>query len=231
MLFNQYPWFQAKPHIRAKNIPPLKLRELGLQDYKPIWDAMRYLVENADDGRSDEVWLLSHKPVYTLGQAADLSHVIDPREIPVIKIDRGGQVTYHGPGQIVGYLLINVRRRCFGVREIVSLIEVVLIETLKEFGICAATKKNAPGVYVNDAKIGSLGLRVRNGWCYHGLSLNVNMNTEPFLRINPCGFEGLEVTQVCDLVAERENLFRQVQEVLSQKLLRALGYESKISRK
>jgi lipoyl(octanoyl) transferase len=111
------------------------------------------------------------------------------------------------------------------------LIEVVLIETLKEFGICAATKKNAPGVYVNDAKIGSLGLRVRNGWCYHGLSLNVNMNTEPFLRINPCGFEGLEVTQVCDLVAERENLFRQVQEVLSQKLLRALGYESKINRK
>ena len=100
MLFNQYPCSHAKPQIRAKNIPPLKLRELGLQDYKPIWDAMRYLVENADDGRSDEVWLLSHKPVYTLGQAADFSHLIDPRGIPVIKIDRGGQVTYHGPGPV-----------------------------------------------------------------------------------------------------------------------------------
>jgi lipoyl(octanoyl) transferase len=231
VLLDQYPWFQAIPHLLAKNVPSLKLRELGLQDYKPIWDAMRYLVANADDGRSDEVWLLSHKPVYTLGQAADFSHVIDPREIPVIKIDRGGQVTYHGPGQIVGYLLINVRRRCFGVREIVNLIEMVLIETLKEFGVPATTKKNAPGVYVNNAKIGSLGLRFRNGWCYHGLSLNVEMDTEPFLRINPCGFEGLKVTQVCDLVAEREGLFRRVQGVLSQKLLRALGYDSVISGK
>jgi lipoyl(octanoyl) transferase len=226
VLLNQYPWSQAKSLERTKNIPPLKLRELGLQDYKPIWEAMRYLVENADDIRSDEIWLLSHKPVYTLGQAAGFEHVIDPREIPVIKVDRGGQVTYHGPGQIVGYLLINVKRRQFGVREIVNLIELVLIDTLNEFGVLATTKKNAPGVYVNDAKIASLGLRVRNGWCYHGLSLNVSMDTEPFLRINPCGFKGLRVAQVSDFVAKREGLLRQVQEVLSHKLLRAFGYDS-----
>lgn len=185
---------------------------------------MRYLVEHADAARSDEIWLLSHKPVFTQGQAGKAEHILNPAQIPVVQIDRGGQVTYHGPGQLVVYLLLNVRRRSMGVRDLVDLIEQAIIQTLEEFSITASNKVKAPGVYVNDAKIAALGLRIRRGWSYHGLSLNVQMDLEPFSRINPCGFEDLAVTQIADHVPASDALMQNVSRVLSNKLLSELGY-------
>lgn len=185
---------------------------------------MRYLVEQANAARSDEIWLLSHKPVFTQGQAGKAEHILNPAQIPVVQIDRGGQVTYHGPGQLVVYLLLNMKRRKMGVRDLVDLIEQVIIQTLVEFGIEAGNRAEAPGVYVNDAKIAALGLRIRNGWSYHGLSLNVQMDLEPFSRINPCGFEDLAVTQVADHVSTTDTLIQDVSKVLSNKLLSELGY-------
>lgn len=185
---------------------------------------MRYLAEQATDERSDEIWLLSHKPVFTQGQAGKAEHILNPAEIPVVQIDRGGQVTYHGPGQLVAYLLLNMRRRSMGVRDLVDLIEQAIIQALGEFGIAASNKAKAPGVYVNDAKIAALGLRIRNGWSYHGMSLNVQMDLEPFSRINPCGFENLTVTQVADHVGASDTLMQTVSKVLSNKLLSELDY-------
>ncbi len=186
---------------------------------------MRYLVEQALDTRNDEIWLLSHKPVFTQGQAGKAEHILNPAQIPVVQIDRGGQVTYHGPGQLVVYLLLNVRRRKMGIRDLVDLIEQAIIQTLAEFAIDASTRAKAPGVYVNGAKIAALGLRIRRGWSYHGLSLNVQMDLEPFSRINPCGFEGLAVTQIADHVPASDTLMQQVSKVLSNKLLSELGYD------
>jgi len=185
---------------------------------------MRYLVENARDERSDEIWLLSHKPVFTQGQAGKAEHILSPAQIPVVQIDRGGQVTYHGPGQLVVYLLLNMRRRGMGVRDLVDLIEQAIIHTLGEFGIAASNRAKAPGVYVNDAKIAALGLRIRRGWSYHGMSLNVQMDLEPFSRINPCGYENLAVTQIADHVPVSDTLMQKVSKVLSNKLLSELGY-------
>ena len=185
---------------------------------------MRYVVEQAGENRGDEIWLLSHKPVFTQGQAGKAEHILNPAEIPVVQIDRGGQVTYHGPGQLVAYLLLNVKRRKLGVRDLVDLIEQAIVQTLEEFGIHAGSRAQAPGVYVNDAKIAALGLRIRRGWSYHGLSLNVQMDMEPFRRINPCGFENLAVTQVADHVPETDMLMQKVSRVLSNKLLAELGY-------
>ena len=185
---------------------------------------MRYLVENAIDERDDEIWLLSHKPVFTQGQAGKAEHILNPAQIPVVQIDRGGQVTYHGPGQLVVYLLLNMRRRGMGVRDLVDLIEQAIIQTLGEFGIAASNRPKAPGVYVNDAKIAALGLRIRNGWSYHGMSLNVQMDLEPFSRINPCGYENLAVTQIADHVEASDTLMQRVSKVLSNKLLSELGY-------
>lgn len=225
MLLNDYKYFNAlhKPD-GADNSPPLVVRRLGLQEYEPIWKSMRYLVEHAAEDRSDEIWLLSHKPVFTQGQAGKQEHILNPGAIPLVQIDRGGQVTYHGPGQLVAYLILNVKRRHVGVRDLVDLIEQAIIETLSEFGINAAGRAKAPGVYVNDAKIAALGLRIRRGWSYHGLSLNVQMDLEPFSRINPCGFENLVVTQIADLVSTTEQLMQKVSKVLSNKLLTELGY-------
>ena len=185
---------------------------------------MRYLVEQANATRGDEIWLLSHKPVFTQGLAGKAKHILNSAEIPVVQIDRGGQVTYHGPGQLVVYLLLNVDRRNMNVRELVDLIEQAVIKTLGQFGIAASNKAKAPGVYVNDAKIAALGLRIRKGWSYHGMSLNVQMNLEPFSRINPCGYENLAVTQVADHVPASDTLMQQVSKALSNKLLRELGY-------
>tara|TARA_Y100001947_G_scaffold99681_1_gene85205 strand:- start:465 stop:1034 length:570 start_codon:yes stop_codon:yes gene_type:complete len=185
---------------------------------------MRYLVENPKLDKNDEIWLLSHKPVYTQGQAGKAEHVLNPGDIPVVQIDRGGQVTYHGPGQLVAYLLINVRRRNFGVRVLVDLIEKALIATLKDYDIAATTRPKAPGVYVNDAKIAALGLRIKNGWSYHGLSLNVSMDLTPFASINPCGFENLAVTQVADFIGIQDLLLQNVSKILCNKLLKELGY-------
>ena len=185
---------------------------------------MRYLVEQASAARNDEIWLLSHKPVFTQGLAGKAKHILNPAEIPVVQIDRGGQVTYHGPGQLVVYLLLNVSRRSLGVRDLVDLIEKAIIQTLEEFDIAASNKAKAPGVYVNDAKIAALGLRIRKGWSYHGMSLNVQMDLEPFSRINPCGFENLAVTQIADHVPASDTLMQEVSKVLSNKLLSELGY-------
>lgn len=201
------------------------MRRLGLQDYEPIWQAMRYLAQHPRPERADEIWMLSHKPVYTQGQAGKPEHVLNPGAIPVVQVDRGGQVTYHGPGQLVAYLLINVKRRHMGVRALVDLIESAVIATLADYGISAETRPKAPGVYVNDAKIAALGLRIRNGWSYHGLSLNVNMDLTPFANINPCGFEKLAVTQLADFVAPTPNMLQGVSKILSNKLLGELGYE------
>ena len=225
MLLTDYKWFQAQPSSSDSClIPELVVRRLGLQEYRPVWRAMRYLAENPKLDKNDEIWLLSHKPVYTQGQAGKAEHVLNPGDIPVVQIDRGGQVTYHGPGQLVAYLLINVRRRNFGVRVLVDLIEKALIATLKDYGIAATTRPKAPGVYVNDAKIAALGLRIKNGWSYHGLSLNVNMDLTPFASINPCGFENLAVTQVADFIGIQDLLLQNVSKILCNKLLKELGY-------
>ena len=185
---------------------------------------MRYWVEQDNAPRGDEIWLLSHKPVFTQGLAGKAEHILNPAEIRVVQIDRGGQVTYHGPGQLVVYLLLNIGRRNMNVRDLVDLIEQAIIKTLGEFGIAASNRAKAPGVYVNDAKIAALGLRIRKGWSYHGMSLNVQMDLEPFSRINPCGYEHLDVTQIADHVPANDTLMQKVSKVLSNKLLSELGY-------
>ena len=225
MILSSYKHFKAEPKKDGNQLlPPLVIRRLGLQEYEPIWKSMRYLVEQASAARHDEIWLLSHKPVFTQGLAGKAKHILNPAEIPVVQIDRGGQVTYHGPGQLVVYLLLNVSRRSLGVRDLVDLIEKAIIQTLEEFDIAASNKAKAPGVYVNDAKIAALGLRIRKGWSYHGMSLNVQMDLEPFSRINPCGFENLAVTQIADHVPASDTLMQEVSKVLSNKLLSELGY-------
>ena len=225
MILSSYKHFNAEPKKNGNQVlPPLVIRRLGLQEYEPIWKSMRYLVEQAGAARSDEIWLLSHKPVFTQGQAGKAKHILNPAEIPVVQIDRGGQVTYHGPGQLVVYLLLNVSRRSVGVRDLVNIIEKAIIQTLEVFEIAASNKVKAPGVYVNDAKIAALGLRIRKGWSYHGMSLNVQMDLEPFSRINPCGFENLAVTQIADHVPASDTLMQKVSKVLSNKLLSELGY-------
>lgn len=225
MILSSYKHFNAEPKKDGSQVLPLLVvRRLGLQEYEPIWKSMRYLVEQANATRNDEIWLLSHKPVFTQGQAGKAEHILNPVQIPVVQIDRGGQVTYHGPGQLVVYLLLNVNRRKMGIRDLVNVIERAIIQTLGEFGITASSKAKAPGVYVNDAKIAALGLRIRKGWSYHGLSLNVQMDLEPFSRINPCGYENLAVTQIADQVPATETLMQNVSRVLSNKLLSELGY-------
>jgi lipoyl(octanoyl) transferase len=184
---------------------PLLIRNLGLQpsqalDYVPVWDAMRQFTASRSDETPDQIWMLNHQPVFTQGQAGKSEHLLNTEEIQVVQIDRGGQVTYHGPGQLVAYVLIDVRRAGIGVRELVENIELSVIDVLEQFGIVGESQRKAPGVYVNGAKIAALGLRVRQGCSYHGLSFNIDMDLSPFRRINPCGFEGMPVTQLRDLL-------------------------------
>jgi lipoyl(octanoyl) transferase len=174
----------------------VQCKNLGLVDYAPVLASMRQFTDTRDKNTADELWLLQHPRVFTQGQAGKAEHVLAPGDIPVIQVDRGGQVTYHGPGQSVIYLLVDIKRRGMGVRSLVSLIEDSIVQLLSEYGIDAATNPEAPGVYVGGEKIASLGLRVRRGCTYHGLSLNVDMDLEPFRRINPCGFAGLQVTSM-----------------------------------
>jgi len=178
---------------------PLKIRRLGRLPYESVWRAMSAFTDNRTADTVDELWLLEHDPVFTLGQAGKLEHVLAPGDIPVLPVDRGGQVTYHGPGQIVAYPLLDLRRLGVGVRELVSRIEQALIDTLAHWQIEAARREGAPGVYVGEAKVAALGLRVRRGCSFHGLAFNVAMDLEPFQRINPCGYSGLAVTQMVDL--------------------------------
>ncbi len=171
----------------------------GLTAYEPMWRAMQAFTDERTAETDDEIWLVEHEPVFTLGQAGKWEHVLMPGDIPVVPVDRGGQVTYHGPGQIVAYPLIDLRRLRLGVRDLVCRIEQAIIDTLATWNIVAERKPGAPGVYVAGAKVAALGLRVRRGCTFHGLAFNVNMDLSPFHRINPCGFQGLAVTQVMDL--------------------------------
>lgn len=177
----------------------LVVRQLGLCSYEPIWHKMQSFTDERDDTTADEIWLVEHEPVFTQGQAGKEEHVLAPGDIPVVKVDRGGQVTYHGPGQQMLYVLLNLRRLKIGVRELVTWLEESIIDSLKEYGIEAYAKADAPGVYVNDSKIASLGLRVRRGCSFHGLALNVNMDLGPFLRINPCGYAGMNMVQSSEI--------------------------------
>ncbi len=175
------------------------VRRSGLVEYRTAFEAMVRFTDQRGAGTPDEIWLLEHPPVFTLGLNADPAHVLAAGDIPVIKVDRGGQVTYHGPGQLLAYVLLDLQRRHLGVRALVTALERSVIATLARYGIAAAAQPGAPGVYVNGAKIASLGLRVRRGCSYHGLALNVNMDLEPFGRINPCGFPDIEVTHIAAL--------------------------------
>lgn len=178
---------------------PAVVRHLGRQPYEPVWRAMQRFTDQREDATADELWVVEHEPVFTLGQAGKAEHVLAPGEIPVVKVDRGGQVTYHGPGQIVVYPLLKLPRLGVGVRDYVCRIEQAVIGTLEEWNIGAERRDGAPGVYVGGAKVAALGIRVRRGCTFHGLALNVAMDLEPFRRINPCGYEGLQVTTVVDL--------------------------------
>ena len=182
----------------------MHIENLGLRPYQEIWDAMRAYTAARDATSEDQIWLVQHPPVYTQGQAGKPEHLLAPGDIPVIQIDRGGQITYHGPGQIIMYLLLDIRRAGIGIRELVSLIEKTVIGYLQEQGISAHSRADAPGVYVDGKKIASLGLRVRHGCTYHGVALNVDMNLEPFTRINPCGLVGMQMTQLRDLCVLHE---------------------------
>lgn len=177
----------------------LIVRQLGRQRYMPIWQKMQDFTDTRDENTPDEIWLVEHESVFTQGQAGKDEHLLAPGDIEVIKVDRGGQVTYHGPGQQMMYVLFNLRRLKIGVRELVTWLEECIIESLAEYGIKAYAKADAPGVYVNDSKIASLGLRVRRGCSFHGLALNVNMDLSPFLRINPCGYAGMNMVQTIEL--------------------------------
>lgn len=178
---------------------PTALRDLGRQPYEPVWRAMQGFTDARTSDTPDELWLVEHDPVFTLGQAGRHEHILMPGEIPVVQVDRGGQVTYHGPGQIVAYPLLDLKRLKVGVRDYVCRIEQAVIDTLAEWNIDAVRRDGAPGVYVNDAKVAALGIRVRRGCTFHGLAFNVAMDLSPFHRINPCGYAGLAVTSMSDL--------------------------------
>lgn len=201
----------------------LLVRHLGLVDYLPTLEAMRTLTAARDETTPDEIWLLQHPQVFTQGQAGKPEHLLAPGDIPVVQVERGGQVTFHGPGQLVGYLMLDLRRLDLGVRELVTVMEQALVEVLASYGVEAAPKADAPGVYVKGDKIASLGLRVRRGCSFHGLALNVDMDMSPFERINPCGYAGLQMTQLKDLVA-MPPAFDEVAKRLEQVLRRQLGY-------
>lgn len=177
---------------------PVLVRRLGRQPYAPVWRAMQRFTDTRDANTPDEIWLLEHDPIFTLGQAGKPEHVLAAGDIPVLPVDRGGQVTYHGPGQLVLYPLIDLRRLGIGVKELVCRIEQAIIDTCAFYGVSAQRRDGAPGVYVGAAKIAALGLRVRRGCVFHGLAFNIGMDLTPFLRINPCGYQGLAVTQLLD---------------------------------
>ena len=204
------------PAVRA-----WRVRELGRQPYEPVWRAMQRLTDARGPDTPDELWLVEHDPVFTLGQAGKPEHVLAPGNIPVLNVDRGGQVTYHGPGQLVAYPLVDLRRLGLGVRELVCRIEGAVIDVLAHYGIPGERKEGAPGIYVGGAKVMALGLRVRKGCSFHGLAFNIAMDLEPFRRINPCGYQGLEVTSVLDLGGPGD--LAVIKPVLVEALSRRLG--------
>jgi len=207
------------------------VRHLGRQPYGPVFAAMKKFTEDRGANTPDEIWWVEHDPVFTQGQAGKEEHLLMPGDIPVVQVDRGGQVTYHGPGQIVGYPLLDLKRKGLGVRQLVTALENAMIHTLGIHGIEAYARSDAPGVYVRGGegqhlKIGSLGIRVRRGRAYHGLSLNVDMDLSPFLRINPCGYQGLEMTQIKDLKEGGIPGMDALQAEMLSSLISELGYSN-----
>lgn len=202
----------------------LRIRELGLSDYEATWQAMREFTDLRDATSPDEIWYLQHPQVFTLGLNAKREHLLNPGDIPVINIDRGGQVTYHGPGQLVVYLLLDLPRRHSGIKQLVHQMEQSVIDLLSDYGVAGERKTGAPGIYVHGSKIAALGLRIRRGLSYHGLALNVDMDLEPFQRINPCGYTGMTVTQLADLTGNTAPTLTEVQDKLHHHLLAQLGY-------
>lgn len=199
----------------------LIIRDLGLVDYTSTWQRMQQFTDQRDDNTFDEIWLLEHPPVFTQGQAGKAEHLLFPGDIPVVQVDRGGQVTYHGPGQLVAYVLLNIKRRNLGVRQLVNLIEQSIIATLAQNDVEAYAKADAPGVYVDEKKVASLGLRVRKGCTFHGLALNVDMDLSPFSRINPCGYAGMQMVQSKDLGGPVS--MQQAKQQLSAQLVKLLN--------
>lgn len=206
----------------VRRAEPLLLRRLGRCEYRPVFDAMRAFTDGRDATTPDELWWVEHPPVFTQGVGGKPEHLLAPGDIPVVRADRGGQVTYHGPGQLVVYCLLDVRRLGLGARALVTILEQAVIELLAAHGIVAQARPDAPGVYLEGAKVASLGLRIRQGRSYHGLSLNVAMDLEPFSRINPCGYPGLRVTQLRDFGVELT--LEAAAEALLPRLGHKLGY-------
>lgn len=204
--------------------PDVMIRRLGVQPYVDTWEAMKSFTAARTDQTPDELWCVQHPPVYTQGQAGKAEHILAPGDIPVVQVDRGGQVTYHGPGQLVIYLMVDLHRAKFGVRELVTHIEEAIVEVLADAGIESAPRKDAPGVYTQGTKIASLGLRVSKGRSFHGLALNVGMDLEPFSRINPCGLAGMPMSQVTDWC--KTATFDDTERALLAVLQRRLGYVS-----
>lgn len=198
----------------------LHIHHLGMMDYETVWHAMQQLTDNRDETVEDQLWLVEHPPVFTQGQAGKAEHLLNTGDIPVIQVDRGGQVTYHGPGQMVAYPLLNVKRLKIGVRQLVTDIEQTVVSVLAKYDIEAYPKADAPGVYVNGDKIASLGLRIRRGCSFHGVAFNIDMELEPFHRINPCGYAGLEMTQAKQLGGPQtvEQAAGEFAEIFSQRL-------------
>lgn len=204
----------------------LQTRDLGLCEYQPIWEEMRSYTEARDRSSADQIWYLQHPPVYTLGLNGKRHHLLNRTDIPVVPVDRGGQITYHGPGQLMAYLLIDINRLNIGIKDLVAAIEQAIIDYLLELGINAERKAGAPGIYVAGAKIAALGLRVKKGRTYHGLSFNVDMDLSPFADINPCGYEGMPVTQLADLLGDSCLSMAEVKSALHTHLCRQLGYNA-----
>lgn len=197
------------------------VRSLGRQDYEPLWRQMQQFTADRDAATEDELWFTEHPPVYTLGLNASKEHLLNPGEIPVVQVDRGGQVTYHGPGQLMIYPLLDLKRAGLGVRDLVTALEHCVVDLLHEFGFDSIARKDAPGVYVNTKKIASVGLRIRRGASYHGMALNIDVDLEPFSRINPCGFSDLEVTDLRALGVAHER--QVIQDKVEQHLRRHLS--------
>ena len=211
----------------------LIIRDLGVVDYTETWQRMQQFTDNRDESTVDEIWLLEHPPVFTQGQAGKEEHLLFPGDIPVVKVDRGGQVTYHGPGQLVAYVLLDIKRRKIGVRELVTMIEQVIVGALAAHAVNAYARPDAPGVYVNEAKVASLGLRVRKGCTFHGLALNVAMDLSPFSRINPCGYAGMRMVQTSDLggpnsieIAKQEISRQFISQLKISELTEVTGFEA-----
>lgn len=202
----------------------VRVRKLGLQDYETVYQRMTEFTATRDEQTEDELWFLQHPKVFTQGQAGKAEHVLMPGDIPVVQSDRGGQVTYHGPGQLVVYLMVDIKRKSFGPRQLVSAIEDAIVATLKQWQIESAPKADAPGVYTGERKIASLGLRIKQGRSFHGLALNIDMDLEPFLRINPCGYAGMQMTQVVN-ETDLPVTFDDIAAELQQQLVALLDYQ------